>query len=110
MLDLTALSGELYEIKLMDGEVYQLKRPTQALYETIIRIGEEAKGGDSSKVLKEAMDVFLRILNRNTSGRIFKLKELEEDYDFTIAMMVMSDYMKYYATEIKHRVNFQVVQ
>ena len=54
--------------------------------------------------------MFLRILNRNTSGRIFKLKELEEDYDFTIAMMVMSDYMKYYATEIKNRVNFQVVQ
>lgn len=111
MLDLTALCGTLYEIKLADGQVYQLKRPTQALYETIIKIGEKAKEEDGSlSVLSDAMDVFVQILNRNTNGRKFTKKELQEDYDFTIAMMVMSDYMKFYAEEIQNRANFQVVQ
>lgn len=110
MLDLTEICGQLYEIKLADGNVYKLKRPTQGLYETIIRMGKLTQGDKTEELMAECVNVLVRILNRNTEGKEFTLKDVEEDYDFTIAMMVMSDYMKFYADEIQNRVNFRDAQ
>lgn len=110
MLDLTDICGSLYEIKLADGVVYKLKRPTQGLYESIIRMGKLTQGDKTEELMSECLNVLVRILNRNTEGREFTLAEVEDDYDFTIAMMVMSDYMKFYADEVSSRVNFQSAQ
>lgn len=110
MLDLTAINANLYQIKMADGETLTLKRPTQALFESIIKIGELSKNSTDSKVMEQVMDIFCRILNRNTSNKSFTLGELQDDYDFTVALMVIGDYMKYYADEITAKVNFQVAQ
>lgn len=110
MLDLTEICGQLYEIKLADGNVYKLKRPTQGLYETIVRLGKLTQADNTQELMGECLKVLVRILNRNTEGKEFSLEEVEEDYDFTIAMMVMSDYMKFYANEISNRVNFRDAQ
>ncbi|VWM13236.1 Uncharacterised protein [Collinsella intestinalis] len=110
MLDLTAINANLYQIKMADGETLTLKRPTQALFESIIKIGELSKNSTDSKVMEQVMEIFCRILNRNTSNKSFTLGELQDDYDFTVALMVIGDYMKYYADEITAKVNFQVAQ
>lgn len=110
MLDLTAINANLYQIKMADGETLTLKRPTQALFESIIKIGELSKNSTDSKVMEQVMEIFCRILNRNTSDKSFTLGELQDDYDFTVALMVIGDYMKYYADEITAKVNFQVAQ
>lgn len=110
MLDLTDICGSLYEIKLADGIVYKLKRPTQGLYEAIIRMGKLSQGDKTEELMSECLNVLVRILNRNTEGKEFTLEQVEEDYDFAIAMMVMSDYMQFYADEISNRVNFRVAQ
>ena len=110
MLDLTAINANLYQIKMADGEIITLKRPTQALFESIIKIGELSKNSTDSKVMEQVMEIFCRILNRNTSNKSFTLGELQDDYDFTVALMVIGDYMKYYADEITAKVNFQVAQ
>ena len=110
MLDLTAINANLYQIKMADGETLTLKRPTQALFESIIKIGELSKKSTDSKVMEQVMEIFCRILNRNTSNKSFTLGELQDDYDFTVALMVIGDYMKYYADEITAKVNFQVAQ
>ena len=110
MLDLTAINANLYQIKMADGETLTLKRPTQALFESIIKIGELSKSSTDSKVMEQVMEFFCRILNRNTSNKSFTLGELQDDYDFTVALMVIGDYMKYYADEITAKVNFQLAQ
>ena len=110
MLDLAALNANLYQIKMADGETLTLKRPTQALFESIIKIGELSKNSTDSKVMEQVMEIFCRILNRNTDNKSFTLGELQDDYDFTVALMVIGDYMKYYADEITAKVNFQVAQ
>lgn len=110
MLDLTAINANLYQIKMADGETLTLKRPTQALFESIIKISELSKNSTDSKVMEQVMEIFCRILNRNTSNKSFTLGELQDDYDFTVALMVIGDYMKYYADEITAKVNFQVAQ
>lgn len=110
MLDLTAINANLYQIKMADGETLTLKRPTQALFESIIKISELSKNSTDSKVMEQVMEIFCRILNRNTSNKSFTLGELQDDYDFTVALMVIGDYMKYYADEITSKVNFQLAQ
>lgn len=110
MLDLAALNANLYQIKMADGETLTLKRPTQALFESIIKIGELSKNSTDSKVMEQVMEIFCRILNRNTDNKSFTLGELQDDYDFTVALMVIGDYMKYYADEITAKVNFQLAQ
>ena len=110
MLDLTAINANLYQIKMADGETLTLKRPTQGLFESIIKIGELSKNSTDSKVMEQVMEIFCRILNHNTDNKSFTLGELQDDYDFTVALMVIGDYMKYYADEITAKVNFQVAQ
>lgn len=111
MLDLTATFSELYQVKLFDGTELNLKRPTQALQETVLRLqkmGEDAK--NSEKIMKETMAIFTRILNRNTDGITFTQEQVEEDYDYSVALLVIGDYLKFYADEVTKRVNFRTAQ
>ena len=106
MLDLTTAFGELYQVKLLDGTVLELKRPTQALQNAIVNLQKFGTDGENtSKAMDMAMDIFCRILNRNTNGIEYK-----EEYDYTLALVVITDYLKYYAAEVSNNVNFQVVQ
>lgn len=112
MLDLAVICGSLYEIKLLDGTVLKLKRPTQEMYETILSLSKSVKkmeDGDMG-IIDAVMEVFTAILNRNDKGIKFTKEQLSDDYDFLVAMAVMSDYMKFYSQEIKSKVDFQVVQ
>lgn len=112
MLDLTVICGSLYEIKLLDGTVLKLKRPTQEMYETILSLSKSVKkmeDGDMG-IIDAVMEVFAAILNRNDKGIKFTKEQLADDYDFMVAMTVMGDYMKFYSEEIKSKVDFQVVQ
>lgn len=111
MLDLTATFSELYQVKLFDGTELNLKRPTQALQETVLRLqkmGEDAK--NSEKIMKETMAIFTRILNRNTDGVTFTQEQVEEDYDYSVALLVIGDYLEFYADEVTKRVNFRTAQ
>ena len=111
MLDLTTVYSELYQVKLADGRVLELKRPTQAIQETVMRLqklGEEGK--DVEAIMKETMAIFCRILNRNTEEIEFTVDELSEDYDYTIALIVMGDYIKFYSEEVSKKVNFRITQ
>lgn len=110
MLDLAQICGSKYEIKLVDGKVYKLNRPTQKLYEQIVAIGKLANEDANEEMIAQSMNIFTAILNRNDEGKVFTVEDVEADYDFTVAIMVVGDYMKYYADEITNRVNFQVAQ
>lgn len=111
MLDLTTAFSELYEVRLFDGTVLQLKRPTQALQESIMRLqemGNDAK--NSSKIMKETMAILCRVLNRNTQGVTFTQKQLEDDYDYSVALLVIGDYLKFYNKEVMEKISFRTTQ
>ena len=73
-------------------------------------MGKLSQGDKTEELIDECMKILVRILNRNTEGKLFTEEAVKEDYDFTIAMMVMSDYMKHYAEEVTKQVNFQPAQ
>lgn len=109
MLDLTAQTTKLYEIKLLDGQVLELKRPTQAMQETTLKLN--GLGSNNAKeVFTILLNLFARILNRNEQGIQYKEKELAENYDVALMTTVIKDYFDYWNTEIQDTVNFQVAQ
>lgn len=111
MLDLTATFSELYQVRLFDGTELNLKRPTQALQESMLRLQKMGEGNQAGEdVMKETMSIFTRVLNRNAEGIEFDQKQLEEEYDYSVALLVVGDYLKFYAKEVASKVNFRTTQ
>lgn len=111
MLDLTTAYSKLYQVKLFDGTVLSLYRPTQKLQKRIIEL--QKLGSDSSTsalAIDETFNVFTEVINRNKENITFNREELEEDFDYSVALLVIGDYLNYYAKEIARQVNFQVTQ
>lgn len=97
MLDLTKLTANLYQVKLLDGTTLSLKRPTQRLYGQLAKLSEvDSVEGQ----MVAAMPLFVEVLNNNDQGRTFDLDEVEAEYDFSIALIVIADYLKFYTAEI----------
>lgn len=106
MIDLSTLKNEpLYEIKLLDGKTYTLKRPTQAIQQFLIDLSEMKQVDQMAGIAK----AFIRVLNRNTQGETFTLDTLGEEYGYEIMAYVVKDYSEYWAKSMND-INFRVAQ
>lgn len=106
MLDLTEDKTPLYEIKMLDGKILRLKRPTQALQDYLIRIYE--RDFENQKVfLNTIMATFTTVINRNDEGIVFNEEDFEDDYGIEIAAYVIGDYFRYWNEEINSKVSFR---
>lgn len=112
MLDLTTAFGKNeYEIKLLDGRTLQLKRPTQAIQQTILEILPMVKDKeDEAKAIPLIVELFVRILNRNVNDIEFTNDEIEDEYSLEIMVYVIQDYFIHWNKEIADNVNFQQPQ
>lgn len=91
MIDLSKRKQELYKIKLEDGTILKLKKPTQAMLITMIDLSQERE--DENEVLKGVFDVLTKVFNRNTDNRVFSQEEITEMLDLEIAMEILKDYL-----------------
>ena len=109
MLDLTELQQNLYDIRLLDGTVLQLKRPNQSMIQFLVDIKKryDASDGDNLALLDSFANFFCRILNRNAEGFSFTEDQLKEDYDYETILYVVNDYFNYWNAEVSESVNFQ---
>lgn len=108
MLDLSLINVP-YELILEDGTELHLKRPTQSLQEAVVSLQPLVANPEKNimKVMDAAIEIFTRILNRNIEGVEFDVKQVKDEYDMTIAMMVVNDYFAYWNNEVKQKVNFR---
>ena len=91
MIDLSKSVKGLYKIKLEDGTVLQLRKPTQAMLLTMMEMSQE--GLEGLELMSHIYSLLARIFNRNTINRSFTQEELEEMLDLELAMEVMKDYL-----------------
>lgn len=91
MIDLSKKSTELYKIKLEDGTILKLKKPTQAMLVTMM---EMSKAQEELEVLNELFSLITRIFNRNVNNMTFTQEEIEEMLDLEIAMEIVQDYLE----------------
>lgn len=112
MLDLSVSFGlNLYDIKLFDGTILHLMRPTQGLQQAVLDLVKLLQDGTKQQDAAAIMvNIFLQILNRNNDGKTFTKQDIEENYNLTIISYVIKDYFAHWNKEISESVNFQNAQ
>lgn len=93
MIDLSKkANSEMYKIKLQDGTILKLKRPTQGLLNKIVELSE--LGDSGLEVIDDIFSIVTRIFNNNINGLSFTQPQIEEMLDLNTTMMIISDYLQ----------------
>lgn len=97
MLDLNVFQDKFFDIKLFDGEVIHLPKPTQA---TILKLSQlEADirkyENDNEKLLSCFTEVIVHILNTNREGRKFTKNWIDSHLNFTMNKAILEGYMEF---------------
>lgn len=98
MLDLSVLQEEYLPIRMLDGEVINIKKPSQKMIMTISTLDKKIvscqKKEDIQGVLNGNTDRLLLILNNNKENKIITREMVEEFTPNTMGVIVM-EYMKW---------------
>ncbi|MDY3368405.1 hypothetical protein [Zhenhengia yiwuensis] len=90
MIDLSK-NTELYKIKLEDGTVLKLKKPTQSMLVQMMEMSQTKE--KDYEIVTKLFELLTRIFNRNTNDMAFTQKQIEEMLDLEIAMKIVQDYL-----------------
>lgn len=95
MLDLAILKDKTYDIKLEDGEILHIKKPTQRMMKLVAEIHDLNKSNLTEiEKMDKIFDFVTVIFNHNTVDRKFKKAQLEDMFDIGVASYVVQDYLK----------------
>lgn len=94
MLDLGKLKQDLYKIKLDDGTILKIKKPTQAMLLTMVEF-RNADEKEDIELLGDLYALMLRIFNRNTNDIEFSMEDMQEMFALETALIVLKDYMDF---------------
>ena len=85
MLDLSVFREQYFELKLFDGEVLKLKKPTQRMVIEMMGYEQIFKNTKNHTNIEMMVDTFsqmiLDILNNNANERVFTKQFVEENFD-----------------------------
>lgn len=96
MLDLSTLKNKYYELKMFDGEVLRIERPSQKMVIEMMGYEDKLKDLEDKKGILDAfIDTLFDILNNNVDGKKFTKKWIAESFDFSIGMALVEDYMQF---------------
>lgn len=90
MLDLTTLREQTMNIKLLDGEALDLRKPSQKLLLALVDLQKKMENATLEEQLNDIRDITLEILNNNKQGKIFT--DLGADYDLQIMQAIIVGY------------------
>ncbi len=92
MIDLSKKTAtELYKIKLEDGTILKLKKPTQSMLVQMMEMSQSKE--KDFEIVIELFSLITRIFNRNVNGMTFTQEQIEEMLDLEIAMAIVQDYL-----------------
>ena len=93
MIDLGKVKQNLYHIKLANGKILNIKKPTQGMLMRLIDLSHTEK--NNTEVMYEFIDVLTKIFNSNVNRIKFSKKDIEEMFDIETAMIVLEDYLNF---------------
>ncbi|MCI1958972.1 MAG: hypothetical protein LKJ25_05025 [Clostridia bacterium] len=99
MLDLGKVKQEQYKIKLADGTILKLKKPTQAMLITLYEMKDIADSEDI-EILDKLYEFLLRIFNRNLNDITYTKNDIEEILDIKTAMVFLQDYFDFHYKQL----------
>ncbi len=97
MLDLSVLAQETLDIKLLDGEIVHIKKPSKGLLIELNKADlEMEKETDFEKMVEMLERITAKILSNNTSKKMFTAKQLEElDIDYSLQTQIFKAYLEF---------------
>lgn len=112
MLDLTSAFGDnLFEVKMLDGTVLHLKRPTQGIQQAVLDLVQQLGTQEGQlAAIPGIANIFVEIINSNTEGIAYTFEDIKDDYSLTIILIVVQQYFEHWNEEINKHVNFHTAQ
>lgn len=96
ILDLQSFQQRTHEVRLFDGEVIKLTKPSQKLVIDILAYEEKMKDTSNVKaVLDSFVSLIMDILNNNTEGRKFTRGYVEKYFSFELGMVFIQSYIEF---------------
>ena len=84
MLDLGKLQQKLYKVKLLDGTILQIPKPSQLLLKKMMDL--EKTENKATDLLYEINNILFEIFNTNKNGIKYTLEDIEKMFDLSIAL------------------------
>ena len=91
MIDLSKQNSKPYEIKMFDGTILKIEKPTQQMLLDLVKLQEEE---DTGLALEKLGEMLLKILNRNTNKKVYT-EEILEQFSIEMVAAVIQDYISY---------------
>lgn len=94
MIDLSLYAKDTEELKLLNGEIIHLKKPTQNLILRMMNL-EGLKKKDIVLAFDEIYSIAAAILSANTEGITFEVDAVKSEYDTTLVNAIIQSYMEW---------------
>lgn len=98
MLDLNQLNQRYYEIKDLEGNVLQVKKPSQGFFNKLMEVRELSQD-DVAKSITVLYETVRDIFNLNINGKQYDI-EYFADLDVSVIVTVIVDYFGFLEKEM----------
>jgi len=95
MIDLQAFKETTEELKLFDGEIVNLKKPTQKLIIDMMAFEDSVKKKNNVNIMDTLGKLLLSILNNNIENKQFKIDYINENFTPETMMIFMKSYSEF---------------
>lgn len=95
MIDLSKGKQSLYKIKLEDGTILQIKKPSQDLLLKMVDLQEIAQTENIIDLFDALIEIITIAFNRNVIGKTFTQNDISEMLDVETAMAIIQDYLTF---------------
>lgn len=85
-LDLTVFKEDTFDIKLLDGSMIKIKKPSQKMFMEFIAY-QDMKTDNQEEVIQALDILIIKIINNNTDGKEFTIEQLDFTFDMKLAIM-----------------------
>ena len=93
MLDLGKLQQDDYKIKLVNGAILQLPKPSQKLLRRMV--GIQGISNSENLMLEEIYNILFDMFNTNKNGINFTKEDIGKMFDLSTALIVIEDYINF---------------
>lgn len=104
MLDLSVLAQETLDIKLLDGEIVRIKKPSKGLLIELNKADlKMAKETDFEKMVEMLENITAKLLSNNTSEKMFVVEQLEElGINYSLQTQIFKAYLEFVTKSLKN--------
>lgn len=92
MIDLNAFKETTEEVKLFNGEIINLKKPTQQMIIDMMALQDDINKKDSKKLIEKVNKLLISILNHNAENKQFDIDYIKNNFTYETMLAFIKAY------------------